>query len=142
MNKKQLKRLNLIIDSIDSSKRDNDQVFYFIKPDTQKDIKDFLLEIVYNQNVGGSSDLSYEIIASAVDLLDEDTIETEEDYIDNDSASVYTYDRLQYLNINNQDEITEVLKEFETDIQNACAYWYDGEVKNVYYQLKDYILNR
>ena len=139
MTKKQLKRLNLIVDSMDSGTRDSEQVFYFIKPDTQKDIKDFLLEIIYNQNIGGASDLSYEIVASAIDLLDEDTIESEEDYIDNDSASIYTYDRLQYLNINNQDEITEVLKEYETDIQNACAYWYDNQVKNVYYQLKDYI---
>lgn len=60
--------------------------------------------------------------------------------LSNDVASVYTATRLSYLTIHNQDEITDIVKEFECDIQTACAVWYDRVVAGACEKLREWVL--
>lgn len=60
-----------------------------------------------------------------------------EDY--SESASVYTATRLEYLNIWNQDEISEILKEGCEDIATACAIWYDRQVEQASITINQWI---
>lgn len=90
-------------------------------PETEK-----LLEIVYAiREEWAETDKAYEIVSQAVDIVvewyDEDT--------SIESASVYTRERLDYLTIYNQDDITNIVKKYNCDIATACAYWYDERVR-------------
>ena len=84
-----------------------------------------------------SFELDYEIMKTACDILSDAekvtklTDEEHEKLLESalDSASVYTSTRLSYLNNNNQAEITDILKEYDSDIQTACAIWYDKMVE-------------
>jgi len=55
-------------------------------------------------------------------------------------GSVYSWDRLQYLTINNQDEIAELVQNYKVDIQTACAIWFDEQVTGALHYLKGRIL--
>lgn len=93
-------------------------------------------------------DISYEIMADACDLFsDIETIEDLEDEASTDTAneaepsSVYIGVRLSYLSVNNQQEVSDIMKEYSTeDIATACAIWYDNKVREAYSVLRDYIL--
>lgn len=110
------------------------------------DIQAHLLDILHDaKEKAGDFDLAYEIAAQAVELLP-DTIEdlaTFDPYdINIESASIYTYDRLQYLNIYNQYDIAQVFKETSSDdIANACAIWYDRIIQETLSDLVDYFIN-
>lgn len=113
------------------------------KVDDKSELKRLLMKLIYDDNIGGMNDLSYEIVAKACDLIaqDDDITDGSEDiYYENESASVYTADRLGYLNATNQEEITQKMKEFGCDIQTACAVWYDDMVRSAALTLRDYIL--
>lgn len=77
-------------------------------------------------------ELDYEIMRDACDIvsdIDEDDLENADVYeLSNDIASVYTADRLSWLGIYNQDEITDISKEYGCDIATACAAWYEQKV--------------
>lgn len=82
-------------------------------------------------------DLDYIIFSKAIDVIVETAEEGEDDLQNiieqvqntNDFASPYNTDRLAYLNIFNDDEITGVFKEYECmSVSQACAIWYDDQV--------------
>lgn len=89
-------------------------------------------------------ELDYEIMNDACNILSGLTLEeikTLDVYeASHDSANVYTSTRLSYLNINNQEEISEILKEYGADISDACAIWYEHKVSSALELLKDFIL--
>lgn len=106
------------------------------------EVYDLLLDIV--ADLEAPYNVNYEILARAcgviseLDLDEVESAEWEEDF--GEHASVYTADRLGYLSINNQDEITNTMKEYECDIQTACAIWFDHQVRDVAHKLIDWIL--
>lgn len=92
----------------------------------------------------GTFELDYEIMSRASDIIADLTLEDLERAdiyeLTADSASVYTATRLAYLNIWNQDEISDKLKEFGCDIATACAIWYDEQVAYACELIRNYIL--
>lgn len=106
------------------SKRDNGEEFYHFSDNAPQEIKDIFREEYEIR------DLDYEIFSRAIDTFSEYTIEDiENDDFSVEFASYYTSDRLGYLNIWNQDEVTELVKTYDVDIQDACAIWYDQSVE-------------
>lgn len=95
-------------------------------------------------------DIDYETFSRACDIVSEiyeETPEADNEKIEegiyeraSDSASVYTSTRLEYLNIWNQDEISDIMREYGTeDIATACAIWYDRQVEQATIIIKDWI---
>lgn len=132
--------------SMEFKKWDNGKEGYIIIDKCNEEIKNILMKLIYDENIGGCSDLSYEIVACACGLFDDiETIkdlQEEGDSCEAELSSVYTAERLSYLNLNNQGEITDIMEEWGngTDIQTACAIWYDNMVRSAYEDIKAFIL--
>lgn len=135
MNKKDYK---ILVDCLEQKERDDGEKFYCRKEGTPKHIETIMQDIMF-ENDNHDFDLDYEIMNDALnvlydvdykDLKDLDIYENSEEY-----ASVYTTTRISYLNMWTQDEISEVLKECECDIQTACAIWYDRQVETILQEL-------
>ena len=120
------------------SERDGnkDDTFYHFLDNAPEELKDLYLE---HYNV---RDLDYQIFSEACDLVSEcyhdndannDGANFVEDMIyerASDKASVYTADRLAYLSMHNEDEVSEIMREYsEPSIATACAIWYDKQVE-------------
>lgn len=117
---------------------------YIISDNCEPGLKDILIEEIYNDDA--NTDVAYEIVSRACDVFADNDIDLDElknldlcEYA-NDGASVYTEDRLNYLTMWNQYDITEIVKECGCDVQTACAVWYDRRVLEVAEKLRDYIL--
>ena len=141
MNKKDYK---ILVDCLETRKRDNGDEFICKKDDTPKHIVDIIHDVMF-ENDNHDFDLDYKIMDSALIELSEvefeDLAEYEVHESESEYASVYTGERLTYLNMWTQDEISDVAKEYSTeDIATACAIWYDNQVKTVIQQLIDKIL--
>ena len=126
------------------STRDDGTVFNHFTDKAPEELKDLFLK---HYNV---DDLDYEIFRAALDVVDgvymwkEDaTPEEAEEYIYEtapDSASIMTYDRLQYLNNYTEGEISDVMHEYDVrSIADACAIWYDKEVEQAAIIIKDWV---
>ena len=100
-----------------------------------------------------SFEQSYDIMADACYILSEKTLTGRDrgdsltgddlDFMaDADSnANVYTAVQLSYLNINNEAEISDLMKdESITSIAQACNAWYIQKVAEACEALKEYIL--
>jgi hypothetical protein len=124
-------------------KKIGDREIRVISEKVAKNIKDDLLGIQRDLDVG--FDLSYEITATACGILydmDFDDLENADFYEKSqDTASVYTNERLSVLNCNNQSEISDIQKEYDCDIQTACAVWYEQKVAEACEALREYIQN-
>ena len=125
---------------------DNRDTIAVIKDSVPSDIKDVLLDIQRNLDVG--FDLSYEIVSEACDILSEmgiEKINTDETdfFAEADSrANVYTAVQLSYLNLHNESEISELMKdESITSIAQACSIWHSHKVAEACQALTDYIIN-
>lgn len=118
--------------------RDNGEKFNHFSEGAPEELKDLFLKHYEVQ------DLDYETFNAAIDMLidiysdiplDNQNI----DYVDDsiyerasDCASVYTSDRLAYLNLWNQDEISEIVHSISSyDIATACAIWYDKRIEEM-----------
>lgn len=115
--------------------------------DTNK-IKDMAMQnaiLNIQQGLEVSFELSYEIMAKACQCIGELTLKEletgEASEMAAETCTVYTYQRLQYLDGNNQAEITDIVKGYDTDIEKACAEWYEQQVTTAIEALKAYILN-
>ena|SRR3990167_5835279 len=126
-----------------TGKRDNGEVFYHFTDTAPRELKDLYLEHYEVR------DIDYETFGQAIDLVRtiyEDKPEaiddeaTEEIYERaSDSAGVYNDERLGYLNIWNQDDIAEIVRDMGVDIATACAVWYDRQVEQSAIIIKDWI---
>ena len=90
-------------------------------------------------------DLGYEITAKALDIMAEvdfnDLPRFDAFELEQDMASVYTAERLGYINVSNQSEISDVMRDYDAeDIATAAAIWYDDKVKNTAMTLRNKIL--
>ena len=139
-------RTNTILDSNEETKRlyFTDAVLFAKDETLEKEVYNLLSDVCRNIE-SGSFDLNYEILQSTLAYLDDESIELDDllnddfeiNYPFDGFSSIYTSDRLDYLNNNNQSDITQALKETDSDIQDACAYWYDRQVENTLYSLRD-----
>ena len=130
---------------IGQTKQNERAEIYLFTDNIDEEVKEILTRNIWKDNIGGTSDLGYAICNSACYLISdtaiEDLEENEDMFYESGSASVYTSDRLSYINMHNQDEISEKMKEYSTeDIATACAVWYDDMVRSVALELRDYIL--
>ena len=149
----QQEKLNAIANAMELKTRNDGTEYCYIKDNCNEDVKKVLMQLIYDENIGGTHDLSYEICAKACDIIGEKTLTgndrdslTSDDldlFADADSiTSVYTATQLSWLNNNNESEISAILKdESQTSIAQACASWYAQQVQNVCETLKDFILN-
>lgn len=119
----------------------NDINITVLRDDLPPDIQDHLLERIQYISQRSSLDLGYNIMRDVVSLLPStlDELATFDAYDQTpDIASVYTYESLQYLTINNQYDITQILIETNADdIATACSMWYDITVQNSLADLVD-----
>lgn len=131
MNKEKMSVLDFAI----VSEEKNDKQRYFLNTDKlSEEYQESLRAIAFEIHDDTSDfDLTYEILNDACMFVSE--LEEEEIKDDNwrdsatlEFASVYTQARLEYLNQNNEYNITEIMRECECDIQDACAQWYDERV--------------
>lgn len=126
------------IESLDkamtTSKRSGEETAFHHFTDTApKELIDLFLEH-YDVN-----DLDYKVFSTACDLVHDmyfDQPEASGDDAEqaiyeraNDIASVYTADRLAYLNVQNEYEISQMMKEYDMGIADVCAAWYDRQVE-------------
>lgn len=142
MNQTITQKIESLATVMTSSERADGTVFKHFTETAPASLKDIFRD---NYEV---RDLDYEIFSKAidimVDLFSEAYVEEEIDEriyeLSADTASVYIYDRLAYLNIWNQEEISDILKEHQTDdIQSACAVWYDKEVERACFFIRDWV---
>lgn len=144
---KKLIRQKAIANAMQPMKWDNGKEGYIISDNCAEPVKDILMEEIYSRNIGGTDDLSYEICAKACEVISEldlaiDTDDLRQNLYDNELSNIYNYVRLSYLNTNNEDEIMSVLKEYQCEyISQACAIWYDQQVRYTAETLLDYINN-
>ncbi len=118
-----------------------DETKYTCFSDTAPEsIKDLFLE---HYNVKNTD---YETFSDACDIMSdiyaEEALSANDDAIyerSTDHASIMTADRLAYLDIWNQEDISEYMKEIGSDIATACAYWYDKQVEQACFIIKDWI---
>lgn len=118
---------------------------YTIIKDSQASLLKILLDIISDiNNDWASYNLSYDIVSQAVNLLPSD-LEKLKDFdaykVQVDSTSACTWKRLQYLTVNNQSEISGIIPDIWGDIADACAYWYNEQVKNAIVSLTESIKN-
>ena len=93
------------------------------------------------QRLDAGFDLSYEIMANACACISDIELEKlpHADFYETETASVYTGVQLSWLNINNQADIAEIVKEYDSDIGTACAVWYNQKVAEACTMLVNYI---
>jgi hypothetical protein len=136
MNKKEA--FDIIVNSM---KEDKSIIVY--KDLLPKDVRDrlcFNIQSSQREETGASFDLSYEIMRDALQAIEGAGInDLNLDHNDNEFASVYTAEQLSWLNINNQGDITDLVKEYDCDIATACATWYDTAVLSTIGQVIEYI---
>jgi hypothetical protein len=125
-----------------------DETFYHFTDDAPKELISLYLEHYEVR------DVDHEIFSRACDIVSEvfgrertTTLDKEDDVITDeiyeaasDSASVYTAERLGYLNIWNEEEIGQTMSEYdEKSIATACAIWYDRQVEQAAVLIKDWV---
>ena len=130
MNLKQ--KLDLLSGTYTSKSVDDDREEITILNDKSplyQDMKTIQFEL--NKETG-TFELDYKIMDSAsciVGEIEADDLERADLYeVSQGSASVYTATRLGYMNIQNEGEMSDILKEFDCSIAEACAIWYDNQV--------------
>lgn len=126
-----------------SKRKDEEEVFYHFADEAPKELVDLYLEHYEVR------DIDYQIFSDACDIVEAVYSENEgigdeeaRDEIQErsgDQASVYTSTQLSYLNIWNQSDIAEIVREVEGDIGNACAIWYDRQVEEAALIINDWV---
>ena len=120
-----------------------------LTPEEYSAIKDIQFNL-QNENI--SFDLAYEVMYQACDILaeiynDEQQENSNQEFITdaiydrtNDQASPYNAQRIAYLTIHNESEVSDILKEYSCDsISMACAIWYDKQVHLACTLLNDWV---
>lgn len=146
------KKLELVSHAYTTMQKNGDTI-HILDTDVITDMatQNAILDIQRNLEV--DFELAYEIMADACDIISEKTLtgidrdsligDDLDFFADADSgANVYTSVQLSYLNINNEAEISELMKdEAITSIGQACSIWYSQKVAEACEALKAYILN-
>lgn len=128
MTKKQYKEL---VNGLETCKRGDGTEYITRKDGLSADVTTLIRDVVFEIDEH-DLDLAYKIVSDALYTMESmDMKEFKECDIyelDGGHASVYNAERLSYLNIWNQDEVSSLISELGGDITEACAYWYDNKV--------------
>ena len=143
INKKQFDELT---QAIELRKRADDTDFYCYKDNLTIEISKGLRDVIFEiDQECHNLDLSYKIANDALNALNalsevdyEDLGDFDQYELDGDFASVYTQTRLGYLNVWNEGDISDLVKEYG-NINTACAVWYDEQVRGAINLLLDFI---
>lgn len=143
-----------LLDSMDKKERNEDKGDYYtfikLEGEESKELKDFLINLVYSDDgiASGSNNTSYDILYDAIAFINDYTLvefkklDVIEELGDKEFASIYNMDRIAYINIYNDSEILSIANEYSCNyISQACAYWYEEQVKNTIQKLQDYTKN-
>lgn len=138
---------DVLVDCMETRDRNGVEA-YFIKDATPAHIQSFVRDIMYAMDGEITTlDLQYEIMASALSSMSDNikyeqiTGEDFEPMREDEHASVYTSTRLSYLNNRNDEEISDIMKEYSCEnISTACAIWYDNTVNHVIDEMIDAIV--
>jgi len=113
---------------------------YIINDGAEEETRNLLCELIAELRNSCATDLAYEIVSTAIDLVVDQDGEAEDwQELADDSASVYTSTRLSYLHVSNQYEISEFVRDMDMDIETACALWYDQQVGEVCEKLSEWV---
>lgn len=127
------------------SDRSDEIGFYHFTDEAPKELVDLFIKHYAIDNVDyqifeAACSIVWEVVTSADrDDTDEKIADDIEERAD-DVASVYTSDRLGYLNIWNQRDISDIFREYDCeDISDACAIWYSQRVQQAAAIINDWI---
>lgn len=143
-------KLQALSIAMERSKRDGErensyrEYYYHFTDVSPEELKDLFLTHYEVR------DVDYETFDRAIDIVREvyadkpeatDDEATEDIYERaSDSASVYTAERLAYLDIWNEEEVSQKMREYgEHSIATACALWYDSQVEQAAIIIKDWV---
>lgn len=120
-----------------------------LSKEDQEKVRDNIVFAIHEEIGDGSFEIAYEVANSACDIMaeiyeDESIKDIDEAIYEQagESANVYTAIRLSYLNIWNEEDISDYMKEYgETSISTACAIWYDKQVENACFIIKNWIMH-
>lgn len=116
------------------SERSNGTSYHHFTDEAPEELKDLFLSRYQVR------DQDYDIFSSACDVFSSyDIKDIQDGNIDDDFSSPYTSDRLACLTVWNQNEITNYIRNSDCDIQEACASWYNDEVRNAVNILLEWI---
>jgi hypothetical protein len=139
-------KLNAISDAYISKKVEDEREEIKVINDASP-IHDAMRDIQFELNEHtGTFELDYEIMDDACIALSDLSLEEikKDDFdayeLSHDTASVYTATQLSYINIHNQDEIAEKVKEYSCDIGTAAAGWYEDQVARAIELIRDWLL--
>lgn len=128
MTKKQYEEL---LNALETRTRDSGEEFVCTKDDISIKTYNTIRDVAFKLD-NSDLDLTYDILQSALWAMDDMTLTEFKNCdvyeLDANYSSVYNYQRLKYINIHNQDEIAETVRDMGQDIVTAAAYWYDCKV--------------
>lgn len=140
-------QFNILVDCLETRTRNDGTEFICKKDNTPTELANIIDNVMYD-NDQHDMDLNYLIMDKALTFLanvgfEEFTQDTFDPYDHNtEFASYYTGERLSYLNVWNQDEISQEFKDNGAeDIATACAMWFDDQVINIIHALRNEIIN-
>jgi hypothetical protein len=125
--------------------KNEDSEFYHFTDDAPRELvdlylKDYEVRDVDYESFSDAIDVVIEVHNNLDDELTDDEIVERIYEMSSDSASVYTQTRIEYLNIWNQYEISETMREYSLDdISTACAVWYDRQVEQMAIIINDWV---
>jgi hypothetical protein len=115
------------------SKRADESEYTHFTDEAPEELKDLFLTHYEVRDIdyitfSRACDIVSEIYADKPEISKDDA---EEDIYEraSDSASPYNATRLEYLNIWNQDEVADYVRDLNVDISTAAAYWYDKQIE-------------
>ncbi len=146
MNKEQ--KIASLANAMTCKTRDDGTEFYCFTDEAPQELRDLFLEHYTIR------DVDYETFSDACRVIEEvygehtdkdgrfNDIDIEEAIYERsgDRASVYTSERLGYLNMWNEYEVSDIMSEYSAkSIANACAIWYDKQVEEQAMIIKNWI---
>jgi hypothetical protein len=144
-----IEKINLLSDAyVTKDVKDERERMKVINDKLPNEFHHDIMDIQFKLNeITGTFELDYDIMSDACDIICNLTpkeLEDAPDFYDlaGDSASAYTSTRLGYLNMNNQADISDKLKEYDCDISDACAAWYDEMVAGACELIMNYVLTK
>lgn len=126
--------LDAIPNAYETSTRPDGTEYKAIKDDAPAPVRDILMQVsdaMYEDCK--DFNLAHDITARAAlfggyRLVEEDCPDPSE--LAHNTASPYTARRLEYITVHNQDDISDLMKEYELDdIATAAAVWYELRVE-------------
>jgi len=132
----------ILLDSLQTKTRDNGEEFYCRKEGLPEDIDNAIKSVVFKMDENCHDlDLSYKILDTAIlaigeaEYKDLENFDASEDIAEYASCYIFT----RYLNAHNQNDISDLMKEYGSDISTACAIWYNNQVREAIVNLMEFI---